>query len=96
MRKIIFLSVVLIGEGERRRVRKGHFLCAAWWAGQALIHGLDIRHAYANGGSSGFFTDLFFVISGCMLFWQLAQGIRGMIKREESRIKQVANDAQLL
>ena len=72
------LGVVLIAEGERRRVQKGLFLSALWWAGQALIHGLDIRHAYAIGGSSGFFTDLFFVISSVMALRDLVRGVRGL------------------
>jgi hypothetical protein len=88
------LSVVLIAEGERRRIRKGHFLEATWWAGQALMHGLDVRHAYAAGGTSDFFTDLFLVISGWMVFWTIVQGVRRMLKREESQVERSTDDAQ--
>lgn len=84
------LSVVLIAEGERQRVHKGHFLGAMWWAGQALIHGLDVRHAYATGGTSDFFTDVFLVISGWMVFWTTAHGVRRMLKREKSQAEKQA------
>lgn len=79
------LGVVLIAEGERRRVDKGNFLSAFWWGGQALIHGLDVRHAQASGESSGFFTDIFLLISAVVMLKEIGLGIRGWLRRRGDR-----------
>ncbi|MDP6444422.1 MAG: hypothetical protein QGG36_32815 [Pirellulaceae bacterium] len=78
------LGGVLVAEGERRRVQKGQFLSAIWWAGQFSLHVLDIRHAYANGGASGFFTDLFCVICGVMAVVEVYRGLLGLIRRDKN------------
>lgn len=69
------LSVLLVAETERRRLGQGQFLSAAWWAGQAAIHGLAFWHADA-GKTSGFFTDLFLAISVGMFAFMIVQGVR--------------------
>lgn len=67
---------MLVAGDERRRVGHGHFLLCFWWLGQALLLGLDMRHANTTGGSSGFFTDLFLVVSGLMALREFGGGVK--------------------
>lgn len=87
------LGIVLVAEGERLREGKGQFLSAAWWAGQFALHIVDIRSAYASGGASGFFTDLFCVISGFMMVKELARGIRLLWTRPKVVLAEVVDES---
>ena len=68
------LGIVMLVENERRLVGKGHFLGALWWAGQAVVHLLSIHFACLDFSETGFFTDLFLVISMCMMIREAFRG----------------------
>ena len=68
------LGIVMFAKDERRLVGKGHFLGALWWAGQAVVHLLSIHFARLDFSETGFFTDLFLVISICMMIREAFRG----------------------
>ena len=74
------LGIVLFAEDERRRLGKGHFLCAIWWSGQFLIHSLNIHYLIKNFEDPDVFTIIFILISAFMVIREMVYGIRDYLK----------------
>lgn len=68
------LGIVFFAQDERQRIGEGHFLSAVWWAGQFLLHFLNLLFVQRSRGELDLLSLLFCVLTGLLALKGIAIG----------------------